>query len=84
MWTYSQIPECHVTDAPRYAYRGVLIDVARNFQSKEKIYRYYYYLFITSLSSKHYEEYWGEHYWEREKGRPRITFINHRYRDVSV
>ncbi|BFZ08611.1 hypothetical protein BsWGS_11650 [Bradybaena similaris] len=48
------IPECHVTDAPRYAYRGVLIDVARNFQSKEKIYRYLDVMAMYKLNKLHF------------------------------
>jgi len=29
-----ELPALHIVDAPRYAYRGLMLDVARNFQSK--------------------------------------------------
>ena len=32
-----RIPCCTVEDAPRYPYRGIMLDVSRNFQSKEFI-----------------------------------------------
>ncbi|CAG5118366.1 unnamed protein product, partial [Candidula unifasciata] len=48
------IPESHVIDAPRYAYRGILIDVARNFQSKEKIYRYLDVMAMYKLNKLHF------------------------------
>lgn len=30
-----RIPLCHITDYPRFQYRGLMIDVSRNFRSKE-------------------------------------------------
>jgi hexosaminidase len=33
------LPELFIRDAPRYAYRGFMLDVARNFQSKEAVFR---------------------------------------------
>ncbi|MGF1775831.1 beta-N-acetylhexosaminidase [Vibrio nomapromontoriensis] len=33
----SQIPYLEISDAPRYQYRGVMVDVARNFHSKQAI-----------------------------------------------
>ncbi len=35
----NQIPLCQIEDAPAYPYRGMHVDVARNFQSKETIQR---------------------------------------------
>ncbi|MGO4380952.1 family 20 glycosylhydrolase [Pseudoduganella sp. RAF53_2] len=34
-----ELSELKITDAPRFAYRGVMLDVARNFQRKEVIFR---------------------------------------------
>ncbi|MGL4225093.1 MAG: family 20 glycosylhydrolase [Vibrio sp.] len=33
----SQLPKVEIVDAPRFAYRGVMVDVARNFHSKQAI-----------------------------------------------
>lgn len=33
------LPALRIVDAPRFAYRGVQLDVARNFQSKETVFR---------------------------------------------
>ncbi|MCU0429013.1 MAG: carbohydate-binding domain-containing protein [Cytophagaceae bacterium] len=32
-----RIPQCLVNDAPRFPYRGMMLDVGRNFQSKESV-----------------------------------------------
>lgn len=34
-----QLPALHITDAPRFAYRGVLLDVARSFHPKDTVLR---------------------------------------------
>jgi hexosaminidase len=34
-----QLPAIHITDAPRFAYRGFMLDVARNFHPKETVFR---------------------------------------------
>ncbi|WP_342118566.1 family 20 glycosylhydrolase [Pseudoduganella sp. OTU4001] len=34
-----ELPALRIVDAPRFAYRGVMLDVARNFQSKENVKR---------------------------------------------
>jgi len=34
-----KVPACEIVDAPAYPYRGMHVDVARNFQSVEAIYR---------------------------------------------
>ena len=34
-----QLPALHITDAPRFEYRGLLMDVARSFQPKETVLR---------------------------------------------
>lgn len=36
---FSTLPGVTVVDAPRYSYRGVMIDVARNFHTKEELLR---------------------------------------------
>ncbi len=33
------LPAIDISDAPRFAYRGLMLDVARNFQSKETVFR---------------------------------------------
>ena len=33
------VPAIEIVDAPRFAYRGLMVDVARNFQSKETLFR---------------------------------------------
>jgi hexosaminidase len=33
------LPAIAISDAPRFAYRGLMLDVARNFQSKETVFR---------------------------------------------
>ncbi|KAH9498754.1 hypothetical protein Btru_005047 [Bulinus truncatus] len=48
------IPETVITDGPRYRYRGVLLDVARNFQSKEKIFRYLDVMAMYKLNKLHF------------------------------
>ena len=35
----ADLPALRVLDAPRFAYRGFMMDVARNFQSREAVYR---------------------------------------------
>ena len=32
-----QIPDCEISDTPRYPYRGMHVDISRNFQSKDEI-----------------------------------------------
>ncbi|XP_055883032.1 beta-hexosaminidase-like isoform X2 [Biomphalaria glabrata] len=48
------IPETVISDGPRYKYRGVLIDVARNFHSKEKIFRYLDVMAMYKLNKLHF------------------------------
>lgn len=33
------IPECEIDDKPRYEYRGMHLDVSRNFQTKEQVFK---------------------------------------------
>ncbi|MFM7023321.1 MAG: family 20 glycosylhydrolase [Flavobacteriales bacterium] len=35
----TKVPAVQITDAPKFAYRGMFLDVARNFQSKESVLR---------------------------------------------
>ncbi|XP_059138730.1 LOW QUALITY PROTEIN: beta-hexosaminidase-like [Physella acuta] len=48
------IPETVIVDGPRYKYRGLLLDVARNFQSKEKIFRYLNVMAMYKLNKLHF------------------------------
>ncbi|MEE4542211.1 beta-N-acetylhexosaminidase [Streptomyces sp. V4-01] len=35
-----QVPACHLTDAPRFGWRGFMLDVARHFMPKDVVFRY--------------------------------------------
>ncbi|RUS77091.1 hypothetical protein EGW08_015146 [Elysia chlorotica] len=47
------IPEVRIRDAPRYRYRGLMLDVARNFHSKERIFRYLDVMAMYKLNKLH-------------------------------
>jgi len=47
------IPCCRVEDAPRFAYRGLLLDVARNFSAKAAVFRLLDTMALYKLSKLH-------------------------------
>ncbi|XP_071084142.1 beta-hexosaminidase-like [Haliotis cracherodii] len=47
------VPHVTVVDAPRYAYRGVMLDVARNFHSKEQVLRLMNIMAMYKLNKLH-------------------------------
>ncbi|WP_228098416.1 family 20 glycosylhydrolase [Chitinilyticum piscinae] len=48
------VPCCHVQDAPRFAYRGMHLDVGRNFSSKESILRLLDCMALYKLNKFHF------------------------------
>ncbi|CAG5119875.1 unnamed protein product [Candidula unifasciata] len=48
------IPETTITDGPRYRYRGLMIDVARNFHGKETIMKYIDAMAMYKLNKLHF------------------------------
>lgn len=48
------VPCCKIDDTPRYAYRGLLLDVARHFSSKEEVMRYIDQMAFLKLNTFHW------------------------------
>ncbi|MDP2069070.1 MAG: family 20 glycosylhydrolase [Lutibacter sp.] len=48
------IPNCEVKDEPRFAYRGFMFDVARNFQTKETIFKILDAMSFYKMNSFHF------------------------------
>ncbi|WP_109505354.1 family 20 glycosylhydrolase [Nocardioides speluncae] len=48
-----QVPAVHIEDAPRFAYRGVMLDVARSFQDADAVKRYIDTLVQLKMSHLH-------------------------------
>ncbi len=48
------IPGVTITDAPRFGYRGFMLDVARNFQTKKEVYRMLDLMALYKLNTFHF------------------------------
>ena len=48
------VPEVNITDAPRFRFRGILLDVARNFQSKQEVMKVLDVMSIYKLNKLHF------------------------------
>ncbi|XP_005092291.1 beta-hexosaminidase [Aplysia californica] len=49
-----QIPECLICDTPRFPYRGMHVDISRNFQSKSEIFRVLEVMSMYKLNKFHF------------------------------
>ncbi len=47
------LPYIHIKDAPRFPYRGVMIDVARNFQTKETVMKFIDMMAVYKMNRLH-------------------------------
>jgi hexosaminidase len=52
--TQVQVPYVKVTDAPRFGYRGFMMDVARDFQTKEEVKRILDLMSLVKLNTFHF------------------------------
>ncbi|XP_041355524.1 beta-hexosaminidase-like [Gigantopelta aegis] len=48
------VPEVNITDAPRFGFRGVLLDVARNFRSKQEVMKILEVMSVYKLNKLHF------------------------------
>ncbi|TWR26567.1 family 20 glycosylhydrolase [Mucilaginibacter pallidiroseus] len=51
---YAEIPGVNVADAPRFGYRAVMLDVARNFQSKQQVLKLLELMSVYKLNTLHF------------------------------
>lgn len=63
------IPNCYVKDEPRFEYRGFMFDVARNFQTKETIFKMLDAMSLYKMNSFHF------HFSDDEGWRIEITSL---------
>jgi hexosaminidase len=71
-WT---VPACHLTDAPRFGWRGLMLDVARHFMPKDGVFRYLDLMAAHKLNVLHLHL-TDDQGWRVEiRGHPRLTEV---------
>ncbi|WP_187170534.1 family 20 glycosylhydrolase [Salidesulfovibrio onnuriiensis] len=70
-----QLPQMQVEDAPRYAWRGMMVDVARNFRTKEEILKTLDAMAVYKLNRLHLHLTDDEGWRLEIKGLPELTEV---------
>ncbi|GHT44018.1 hypothetical protein AGMMS49965_18940 [Bacteroidia bacterium] len=80
-WT---VPCCQINDAPQYSYRGMHLDVARHFASKEEVMRYIDQLALLKINTFHWHLTEDQGWRIEIKKYPKLTSIGAwRYRTLD-
>ncbi len=69
------LPELRIVDAPRFGYRGFMLDVARNFQSKETVFKWLDLMARFKLNTFHFHLTDDEGWRIEIAGLPELTTI---------
>lgn len=78
-WTKKQssltVPAVNISDAPRFGYRGFMLDVARNFQTKEEVLRVLDLMALYKLNTFHFHITEDEGWRLEIDGLPELTSV---------
>ncbi len=70
-----QVPAVNIADAPRFGYRGFMLDVARNFQTKEEVLRVLELMSLYKLNTFHFHITEDEGWRLEIDGLPELTSV---------